>query len=279
MRLVKGGIPLYPNYSNLAQEVKREVIADLQQGNHTNTSQPGNPLNNPGDGNQGTGSYFPFTANQTYQTVKDSVKNEVLTEIQKQQLDNMARVYGLDRSLSDQRIQQMIDTRFRTIDNLKADLKKELLALQAKETAQTGDPYTRQIATTLAEEARRQGLSKEQLMQSLEQNISKSTGPMGRLLEMLNTGQRRGFLGGIGMMLLCHHVILPLLRGNMRSVAVRSMEEGIAMVDRAKSLVRGQQQQGGQQQGNLQPQNQPTNFSPVPEPPPPGGNQPPGGTI
>ena len=51
---------------------------------------------------------------------------------------------------------------------------------------------------------------------------------------MLNTGQSKGFLSGIGTMFLCQNIIFPLLRGNMRSVAVRSMEEGLAMVDRAK---------------------------------------------
>ena len=261
---------MYPNQSTLAQEVKREVLAELQQGN---IPQPDNPLNNPNYGNQGQGHNFPAATDQTYQTVKNSVKNEVLAEIQRQQIDKTARQYGLDRSLSDQRIQQLIDARLRTIDNLKADIKKELLALQTGETLPAGDSHTRQIAAALAEEARRQGISQEQLVQTLEQKNAKGTSLLGRILEMLNTGQSKGFLSGIGTMFLCQNVIFPLLRGNMRSVAVRSMEEGLAMVDRAKNLVSGQQQQSTQQQP---PQ---VNFSPVPKPPTPGGDQPPGETT
>lgn len=245
---------MYPNQTTLAQEVKREVLAELQP---VNTPQ----LNNPVSGDQGQGGNLPFASEQTYQTVKNSVKNEVLAEIQRQQLDKTAQLYGLDRSLSDQRIQQLVDARLRTVDNLRTDIKKELLALQTGETLPAGDPHTRQIAATLAEEARRQGISREQLVQTLEQKNTNGNGLSGRILEMLNTGQSKGFLSGIGATLLCQFVILPLLRGNMRSVAVRSMEEGMAIVDRAKNLVSGQQQQGTPQQPP------PVNFSPIPEPP------------
>ncbi|NMB40688.1 MAG: hypothetical protein GX996_01980 [Firmicutes bacterium] len=259
---------MYPNQKTLAQEVKQEVIADLQRGNFTGIPQPGR-LQYPNFEAQGQWEDISLgNPDQTYQTVKESVKNEILADMQMQQLDRMAQVYGLDRSLSDRKIQQMIDARYQAIDNLKADIKKELLALQETETQRARDPYIRQTANLLAEEARRQGIPQEQLVRSLDQKTSTGTGLMGRLSEELNRGQRRGFLYGVGMGILCH-LLLPSSRKTMRSIAVHSMEEGIAMVDRAKSFVSGRPQQGPP----------PNSAAPVQQPPPqqppPEGDQPP----
>ncbi|NMB35590.1 MAG: hypothetical protein GX989_04805 [Firmicutes bacterium] len=254
---------MYPSQRALAQEVKQEVIAELQQGNYTSAPPPGSFSNLP-YGVQGQwGGYSPYVAaDQTYQTIKNSVKNEVLSEIQRQQVDKMAQVYGLDRSLSDQKIQQMIDARYRSIDNLKSDIKKELLALQGMEAQRATDPFIRQTAYTLLEEARRQGIPEEKLMQSLERRTAKGSGMVGWLQEVFNSGHRRGILYAIGMLIFCH-LVVPSLRNNMRSVAVRSVEEGMAMVDRAKSFVCSRQQQSP-----------PTDSTdPSPEQPPPDWEQ------
>lgn len=213
---------MYQHQNTLAQDVKREVMAELRQGGYTNVAQPWGLA-----GSQG----------QTYQTVKDSVKNEVLADIQMQQVDKMAQLYGLDRSLSDHKISQMVDARYRTIDNLKSDLKNELLAVQRLDAQRTSDPYIREIANVLLEEARRQQVPLEQLTQSLDRKTAGGTNVMGKVSTIINTGQRKGFLYGVGAMLLLH-----LLRpSKLQSVVVRSMEEGMAMVDRAKSFVSSHQ--------------------------------------
>ena len=204
------------------------------------------------------------TESQTYQTIKDGIKNEILAEIQKQQAEKISRLPDLDRSSLDQKIQQMVDERYRTIDKLKAELKKELSTFQETGTQPPKDPYIGQIAGALAEEARRQGIPYEQLMRSLEQTGTTDSGMMDRITKAINTGQRRGFLYGVGIMVLCH-LLLPSTRGKMYSVAVRSMEEGMAMVDRAKSFVSGQHQSN--------PPADSTNLNPES---PPDGNQPPG---
>ena len=59
---------------------------------------------------------------------------------------------------------------------------------------------------------------------------------------MIITGQRKGFLYGGGGTIL-FNFLWPMIQNNMRSIAVRSMEEGMSMVDRAKTAVSGQNQQ------------------------------------
>ncbi len=207
---------MYPSREAITRDVKREVMAELQQGHRAGISPSGSG----------------FAAEQTYQAVKDSVKNEVLAEIQMQQLDRM----GLGRTLSDQNIQQMINARYRAVDDMRADIKKELLALQEMEAQRSKDPQVRQIADVLLEEARRQGIPREQLARTLDRRNGTGSGAMARLSDMLNKGQRKGFLGGMGLMLLCH-LLMPSARGKVHSVAVRSMEEGMAMMDRARTFV------------------------------------------
>ena len=131
---------------SLAQDIKQEVLAELRQRkNPAGPGAGGNPIP-PGFGIPGQGGRpNPYTV-ETGQTIKDSVKNEIMAEIQMQQADQLARLYGVDRSLSDQRIQQMIDARYRTIDNMKTDVKRELLALQKIEEQRGKDPYISQIA-------------------------------------------------------------------------------------------------------------------------------------
>ncbi|NLK01019.1 MAG: hypothetical protein GX318_07270 [Clostridia bacterium] len=264
---------MYRNQSTIAQDVKREVLAELRQSGsgeapHFRGSPGGSGRNAPGywDG------YSPYTEDNIYRTIKDSVKNEILSDIQLQQGEQLAKSLGLHRSLSDQKIQQMIDARYRTIDNMKEDIKKGLAALQILE----GQPYTGQIAGILAEESQRQGVPLDQVMQGLEKKSSSGAGVLGKVMEILNKGQRKGFLCGIGSSFLFY--LLTSGRSGMQSVAVRSLEEGMSMVDKAKSFVSGQQPQP------CPPPPVSTDFSnmdPVPPVPPTDGNLPPdgGGTL
>jgi hypothetical protein len=255
---------MYANQKNLIQDVKREILAELKQGNETNISWPAGTSSGPNYRLQGDGAANnPYATSQTYQTVKDSVKNEILAEIQMQQADQIAEMYGLGRSLSDQKIQQMVDSRYRTIDNMKADIKRELLAHQKMETQRSKDPHLSQIAGILAGEAQRQGIPLERVIQGLGQKGSAGNGTLSRILELLNTGQRKGFLCGIGTSVL-FSLLWPLARGNMRPVAARSIEEGISMVGRAKNFICGNYQQ--------KPPSDLASFDPGPPPDP---NQPP----
>lgn len=247
-----------PSQRALTEDIKREIIDELQLGHRAGI----------GYGSESQESPFRRVAEQTYESVKDSVKEEVLAEVRAQQAEKIARERGLGGTLSEQRIRQLVDERYRAIDNLKADIKKELQALQEIEARRAKNPHIRQVAIALAEEAHRQGISSEQLVRNLDQDIGKSSGMMGRVSQAVNTGQRKGFLCGAGTMLLLY-LLMPSLRSRMHSVAVRSMEEGMAMVDRAKSFVSNRQQQGSPD--NFQ-QPSPDGGQPHPE-----GEQPPMG--
>ncbi len=244
---------MYTSEKSLVQDVKREVLDELRQRGYTS--------NLPSYGSQ---MYSPYTATQyqTYQTIKDSVKNEILAEIQMQQAEKTAQMYGLDRSLSDQRLQQMIDARYRSIDNLKADVKRELTAFQRLESQRSADPYVRQIAGVLAEDAQRRGIPFDHLIKSLDQKSMLGNSLTSRLSGMLNTGQRKGFLCGIGTAILLS-LLLPTTRSDMRQIAVRSLEEGMSMVDKAKTFVSKDHQQ-----------NPPTDFTNFASGPPPEENKP-----
>ena len=261
---------MYSYQQALADDVKREVLAELRQGGDT-----GMPLGT--SARYRPGSNAPPVTDRAGRAIKDSVKNEILAEIQTQQADQMAQAFGLGDTLSDQRIQQAVDARYRTIDNMKEDIKKELLAMQKIETQRARDPHISQIAGTLAEEARRQGIPLEQVMQSLDKKTPKNPGMMGRLTDMINTGQRKGFLFGMGAACLVY-LLWPSAKNNLRTVAVRSVEEGISMVDRAKTFVKGHPAQnipGGQD-----PPADFSNIAPVPPPdinPPPDADPPPNG--
>jgi len=234
---------LYPSDRALAQDVKREVLAELWQDNYTDASRSGGyPYYSGHTSSWHRGDHNPYLNNQMYQTIKDSVKNEVLAEVESQQMHRAAQVYGLDRSLSDRRLQRMVDARYRTIDNMKADIKRELQAFQRMETQRSADPYVRQVADVLLEEGQRRGIPLEQLIVGLDQKSPMGAGMMGRVTTMLNTGQRKGFLYGMGTAIL-FYLLWPSARNNMRSIAVRSVEEGMSMVDRAKTFIDGNYQQ------------------------------------
>lgn len=234
---------MYSNEGALIQDVKREVLAELGEGRNTDVP---NPVSRPNNSDHTVqwhrDNYNPYASNQMYQTIKESVKNEILAEAEMQQADRLAQVHGVDRALSDQRLQRMIDARYQTINNMKEDIKKELQTFRRMETQRSSDPNVRDIAGTLVKEGQRQGLSLEQLIAGLDQKNAAGTGITGRFSNMLNTGQRKGFLYGVGGTIL-FNFLWPLIQNNMRSIAVRSMEEGMSMVDRAKTVVSGQNQQ------------------------------------
>ncbi len=258
---------MYSNTKSLAQDVKREVLNELREGNY-----PYNPqfdrYSKSVYGPQGYwGDYPSYAANPTHQTIKDSVKNEVLAQIQMEQAEHMARMHGFDRALSDRRIQDMVDSRYRSIADMRADIRKDLMAIQGMEAVRTKDPYIRQITEDIIREAKYQGVPLQQVTQHLAQQSKSSSGMLPQIMEVISKGQRRGLLCGIGLTLLGHYLFS---QGKLRSVAVRSLEEGMSMVDRAKSFV------GGPWVPPTQPSA--TDFSkPCPEPPTPSGGQPPGG--
>lgn len=225
----------------LTQEVKREVLAELNGHNHPANS------NYLSDQRYNTDPYLypasfnnfsPGYAGSGYQIMKESIKNDIQAEIQAQQAHHLAQMYGYDKILSDQKIQQMIDQRYRSLENMKADIKKELQSIQRMENQRTDDPYIRQVANALALEARQLGVPLEQIVQSLEQKPAPGAGALGRMSGLLNTGQRKGVLYGIGAAALVY-LLWPSLRNSFHSAAVRTMEEGISIADRAKSFMGG----------------------------------------
>ena len=239
----KGGVQLYQNETALIQDVKQEVLADLQREGHANVFRPTSYTNSSNHMPYWHGgNYDPYATNQMYQSIKESVKNEVLGEAEMQQANQMARIYGIDHALSDRKLQQMIDARYRLIDDLKEDIKRELRAFHRMDTQRSNNPYVRDIANTLAREGQRQGIPIEQLISGIDRKAPMGTGMVGKFSNMINTGQRKGFLYGVGCTLL-FNMIWPMAQSNMRSIAVRSMEEGLSMVDKAKTFMRGNNQQ------------------------------------
>lgn len=258
---------MYPNEAALIRDVKQEVLTELQREGYRTKPQSANFLNDQGYMTQQQGgAYDPYATNQMYNTIKESVKNEVLAEAGLQQADQLARIYGVGNALSDRKLQQMIDARYRLIDNLKEDIKRELRTFHRMETQRSANPYVRDIAAALASEGQRQGIPLEQLIAGMDRGTTARTGITGKFSNMINTGQRKGFLYGMGCTML-FNLLWPMAQNNMRSIAVRSMEEGLSMVDRAKTIIRGHNQQ-----------NPPTGFTnvdsgyPGQENPAPGGN-------
>ena len=263
---------MYTNEGALIQDIKREVLTELQRGGYTNApSAIGHQYNMDSGAQWQRGGYDPGASNHMYQPIKESVKNEILAEAEAQQANRMAQVYGLDRTLSDRGLQQMIDSRYRTVDNIKGDVKKELQTLRKMETQRSADPYVRDIAGALAGEGQRQGIPLEQLIAGLDQKTNTGPGIKGKFSNMINSGQRKGFLFGVGSVLL-FNLIWPMAQNNMRSIAVRSVESGMSMVDKAKNFVGGQNQNPNQNQ-----QGPPAGFTNFDPNPPTQGYQPPDG--
>jgi len=220
---------LYPNMN---------TANNMNYANAPNYSASQGYSNNPGYGSVNYYNNTPYSADPTYQIMKDSIMNEVLSEIQAKKVNQLAQLYGYDRILSNQSIQQMIDERYRTLENLKTDIKKELQSIQRLENQRTTDPYIRQAANSLVMEAGRQGVPLDQIIQNLDQKGTPGTGVMSKMSNILSTGQRKGFLYGLGAAVLVY-LLWPSARNNLHSVAVRTMEEGMSAAKRAKSSFTG----------------------------------------
>ena len=200
---------------SLKQEVMREVQDDLFD---YGTTWPMPPVTNP-----------------YHRAIVDSVKGQMLAEIAAERTNHMAQTYGYGQLLSDQNINRAIGRRYRTLDQIRDEVRKELQAVNRleKHSANT-DPQILDIAHTIAWDARQQGVPLEEVIRRL--NHGTGTGWWNSVSAVVNTGQRRGFLYGVGVAAIVA-LLWPSARHNLHSVAVRSLEEGMSLADRARSFV------------------------------------------
>ncbi len=206
--------------------IKREVLQDLEDEMQEYPHPVPRPRTYPGS--------IPGWSSHD-RNIIESIKTELLSEMEGMRSARMADTYGYGQILSDRKLNRMIDQRYNSLDNVRSDIRKELDQIRKMESRRSPNPYIRDIAQSIAMEAREQGVPLEQVMQNLNTN-SAGTGLWGRMIGSLNTGQRRGFLYGLGAALLAY-LVWPSARNNLHSVAVRSLEEGMSLADRARSFV------------------------------------------
>lgn len=179
------------------------------------------------------------------ETIADSIKNELLAEINARRTSQIIQQTGYGKVLSDQRLNRMINDRYRAVDNIRGDLRKELQSIHKMERRNpVTDPYTRSIAEAVAMEAREHGIPLEQVIQSLDGKAAAGNGLWSRFSNMLNVGQRKGFLWGIGAAAVAF-MLWPSARNNLHSVAVRSVEGAMSWTDRARSFMGGANHEPG----------------------------------
>ncbi|NQS75975.1 MAG: hypothetical protein HQP61_05975 [Peptococcaceae bacterium] len=209
------------------ERIKKEVLTDLRgelpvnRGNETvSDTSPINPYD---------------------QTIADSVKKELLADMRAREALRQADLHGYGDIVSDQNIGRMIRQRHRTLQDIKRDLAKELDTIQAIEN-RAGvniDPQIQDIARSIVTEARGQGVSINEVKQRLlGSNGTVGSGWFQRVLETLGLGQRKGFAYGIGAAILAA-MLWPTVRQGLHSVAVQSMESGMGLADRARSVMDG----------------------------------------
>ncbi len=102
--------------------------------------------------------------------------------------------------------------------------------------AVAADPYIQDMARSVVAEARRQGVSINEVRQKLSGSDAAGPGWFQSLSGALGAEQRRGFFYGIGAVVLAA-MIWPFARQSFRSLAVQSMEGGMELADRARSVV------------------------------------------
>ncbi|MDA8442903.1 MAG: hypothetical protein M0Z55_11085 [Peptococcaceae bacterium] len=248
----------------LKQDVKREILRELQNGNSSygytpNYTRPNgswnyrtwpdyNDLNQVkqevmfelGEELYGNNYGNPYSTVAPYnRTIVDSIKQELMAEIEAQRATKFAQAAGYGQVLADPNLNRMVDERYRTLDNIRGDLRRELQAIHsAQSRAPVTDPQTRAIAESIALEANQQGVPLKDVIQRIEAKPGNTTGVWGRMSSMLNVGQRKGFLWGIGASAVAF-LLWPSARNNLHSVAVRSVEGGMSWADRARSFVSG----------------------------------------
>ncbi len=171
------------------------------------------------------------------QAIADSVKEELLREMRARQVTRQAEMHGYGDIVSDRNINKMIRQRHRTLQDIRGDLLKELDAIQAMENGagSAADPYIQDVARSIVEEARGRGLSINEVKQKLADNGAAGSGWFQRMFEALGAGQRKGFAYGIGAAVLAA-ILWPTFRQGLHSVAVQSMEGGMGLADRARSV-------------------------------------------
>ncbi len=200
--------------------IKQEVMRDIQEEMH--------------DGGYHSMAPVPDPYNRT---IMDSVKNQLLAEIEVERSNRIAQASGYGQFLSDRNINRAIDQRYRTLDQIRDEVRKELQAINRLEKRSVNtDPQIRDIAHTIAWEARSQGMPLEEVIRQLNTAPGQGLGWWNRVTSMVNTGQRRGFLYGVGLAAIVA-LLWPSARNNLHSVAVRSLEEGMSLADRARSFV------------------------------------------
>ena len=209
------------------ERIKREVLNDLQGEL---------PVN------RGNGAISDASPINPYdQAIADSVKKELLADMRAREAQRMADLHGYGDIVSDQNIGRMIQQRHRTLQDIRRDLAKELDAIQAIEN-RAGvniDPQIRDIARSIVAEARGQGVSINEVKQKLlGSNGTVGSGWFQRVLETLGSGQRKGFAYGIGAAILAA-MLWPTIKQSLHSVAVQSMESGMGLADRARSVMDG----------------------------------------
>lgn len=213
--------------------IKREVLIDLQDEI---------PSNRYSAQERHRGYETAYTPMSSYdQVIANSVKNELLAEMEAQRTAMHANLHGYGQIVSDRNLNNMIEQRYRTLQEVRNDLKREIEAINSMQNqTTTSDPYVRELAYSIVREARGQGVSMDEVIKRLEgQNAT--TGNMmsnwrQRMSGMINTGQRRGFLYGIGAAVLAA-IIYPSIRRNMHEVAVRTVEGGMGLTDRARTAM------------------------------------------
>ncbi|MHB1421536.1 MAG: hypothetical protein ACYCX4_18485 [Bacillota bacterium] len=196
------------------ERIKREVLRDLQ-------------------GDLEDQNYYP----SNHRALVDSVKNEVIAEMEAYNAAQRAATYGYGNQYTNQNLNKMVDQRYRVIENTKRDLRRELEAIRNIENKTTAsNPYVREMAGSIIKEAQEQGMSMDEVIKILNGQGSSKSNWRYRMTDWLSIGQRKGFFYGVGTTLLAA-MIFPAVNRNMRSVAVRTLEEGMDLADKARSFV------------------------------------------
>lgn len=170
--------------------------------------------------------------------VLQDIKREAMAELEMRQAARHAEMYGYGHMVSDRNLNKMIGQRYRTLQNIREDLKKELEAIRAIEnkTASITDPYVKEIASSVVTQAREQGVSLDEVLTRLDRQGGQKENLRQRASKMLNVGQRKGFLYGAGAAILAA-MLYPSAKQSLHLLAVKTMEGGMDLADRTKSLV------------------------------------------
>lgn len=228
------------------ERIKREILVDLHRDMHREMEeQYAYPYPEPEYKVQRPLSHYD-------RTVAESVKRDLLDDLEARRAARYAEMYGYGHLVSDRNLNQMIKHRYGTLRDIKGDLKKELEALRDIENriVSIQDPQVRELAHSIVMEARRQGLTLDEVLNRVNQQegINKS-GWRQQISNMWNHGNGKSFLFGAGAAVLVG-MLLPAARRNLHEVAVRTVEEGMDLVDKTKNVFNWGQDDGDPAQGN-----------------------------